>query len=151
MTTQPTSITAEFDVHRWAAARSLPRPGPLTRPFWDALTAGTLLVQRCQACAHWVFRPEVACTRCLSPELTWTESTGRGTLHTFSVVHRGPHRDIATPYIVGVVRLEEGWHMMTNVIGCHPDAVHTGMQLRLRAETVDGLSVPFFEPDGPGQ
>ena len=36
-----------------------------------------------------IFFPRAVCPRCLGTDLDWQRLSGRGTLHTFTVVHRG--------------------------------------------------------------
>ena len=68
--------------------RPLPEPSWLTRPFWDAAAEGRLIVQQCLDCRSYIFRPEAACKKCLSENWNWTESTGTGTVHSFSIIMR---------------------------------------------------------------
>lgn len=70
-------------------AGPLPVPTPETRPFWEAARRHELHVQRCRACSEHFFFPRGACPHCLSADLEWRRVSGRGTLHTFTVVHRG--------------------------------------------------------------
>lgn len=138
--------TTLFDTKEWALGRQLPEPTVLSQPFWDGLRQGQLLVQRCTACGQYVFRPETACTRCMSPGLEWTHSTGSGSVYSWSVVHRPPQPDMVVPFVLAVVELDEHWHMMTNLVGCDPDDVRVGLPVAVRIETVGDLGVPFFEP-----
>lgn len=139
---------SDFDLVTWRRGRTFPEPTELSRPFWDGLAHGRLMVQRCRACDQHVFRPEVACTRCLTVDLEWVASSGTGVVYTHSVVHRAPHPDAAVPFVVAVVEVDSAWHLMTNVVGCPPDDVYGGMPVRLRVERVGDLHVPLFVPDG---
>ena len=138
--------TASIDLDLWQRGRQLPQPTALTRPFWAGLQDGKLLVQRCDACGQHVFRPEIACTRCLSLALRWVQSSGLGVVYSYSVVRRAPRPDIDTPYVVGVVEIEEGWHMMTNFVGVSPEEVRTGMPVVLRVGRIGETAVPLFVP-----
>lgn len=104
----------------------LPRPSALTRPHWDGCARGELLVQRCEDCGLYVFTPEAACTNCFSPRLAWVQSSGRGEVYSYTVVHRPQRPEFAVPYIVVIVALEEGWHMLSNLIDCPLDGVNVG-------------------------
>lgn len=129
-----------------ALIRPLPRQSWLTAPFWAATARGELLVQRCDDCGKYVFRPEFACTSCLSERLTWSRSTGRGTLHSFSVVHRAPTPAFTTPYIVACVEMDEGWYMMSNLIDCSPEKAAIGMRLRAKFVSHGDIALPFMTP-----
>jgi uncharacterized OB-fold protein len=105
------------------------------------------MFQRCDDCGAAVFPPEAACTACLSHRLTWTRSSGRGRVHTYTVVHRGQQPSFATPYVPGVVELEEGWYMLTNIVGCRADEVRVGQAVEVTFERVtDDITLPKFRP-----
>lgn len=127
----------------------LPRPTALSRPHWDGCKAGVLRVQRCRDCGHFVFIPQPLCTRCQSEALEWVTSSGRGTVYSFTVVERPPRPAFETPYVVAIVELEEGWHMLTNLVDVAPEAVEVGMRVtpRFRAMS-DDVTLPYFGPAG---
>jgi hypothetical protein len=115
-------------------------------PHWDAARQGRLLVQRCSACSRCSFPPGLACPYCGGP-LTWIESSGRGTIHTFTVVHRPPTPAVEVPYVVAVITLDEGWHMLSNVIDRSPDDVEIGQAVQVTfVSTPDGGVLPMFAP-----
>lgn len=143
--------TDGFDPATWRLGRTLPAPTELTAPFWDGLAEGRLMVQRCKACDQHVFRPEAACTRCLATPLEWVQSSGTGTVYSHSVVHRAPHPDAVVPFVVAVIEVDRAWHLMTNLVGCPPGDVRSGLAVRLRVERVGELCVPLFEPARAGR
>jgi uncharacterized OB-fold protein len=59
-------------------------------------------------------------------------------------------RDLADgPYAVVLVDLAEGVRMMSNVVGCPPEAVTVGMDVRVAwLPLSDGHHLPQFEPVG---
>ena len=127
--------TAEYEV----------KPSELTRPFWDAVRDGRLIVQRCSACEKTFFRPEVACPHCFSTEWRWVESSGRGTLYSFSIVQRAPSPAFKAPFIFAAIDMEEGWTMFSNVIGLEPGEAKIGMKLQVSFEhPSEALSLPLF-------
>ncbi len=100
----------------------LPVPTPESRPFWEALKRHELRLQSCRACGHCYFYPRSNCPRCLSGDVEWRHMSGRGTLHTFTIVHRGLKGFPLQPtYVLAVVELAEGPRMMTNLVGCPHD------------------------------
>jgi uncharacterized OB-fold protein len=104
-----------------------------------------LRVQRCADCGTCVFIPQPICTECQSERLEWTESSGRGTVYSYTIVHRPPRPEFDVPYVVAIVELEEGWFMLTNVVGCEPGEVSVGMAVRVEfEERAGGISVPVF-------
>ena len=90
----------------------LPRPTPISKPFWEACKQGRLMVQQCGDCGAYTFIPQPCCGACTSENLEWVESSGRGTLYSFSTVYRPQQPVFETPYTVVVVEMEEGYHML---------------------------------------
>lgn len=115
---------------------------PENRPFWQAAEQGRLLLKRCQACGRFHFYPRVRCPFCMSDRTEWVESSGRGTLYSFTVVRKAP-----APTAPAVVELEEGVRLTSVVLDADVhelrigDAVET--YFRRRAE---GVELAFTTP-----
>jgi uncharacterized OB-fold protein len=125
---------------------TLPAITPLTQPFWDAAAEGRLLLPRCNACGRHFFRPEVACTHCFATDWQWVPASGRGTLYSYTVVHRAPAPGFVTPLVLAVVELDEGPVMFSNLVGCSEADIRIGMALRVRFEQVAAnVYLPRFE------
>ncbi len=123
----------------------LPRPTALSKPFWDACREERLVVQRCEDCGTYVFIPQPCCGECLSEKLEWVESSGRGTLYSYTTVHRPQQPSFRVPYTVVVVELEEGWYMLSNLIGVEPGDVEIGSPLEVCFEKrSDEITLPLF-------
>lgn len=126
----------------------LPQPNDLSRPHWDACREGKLKVQRCRQCGTHVFIPQPRCTTCQSAELTWVESSGRGRVYSYTVVHRAPRPQFEVPYVVAIIALEEGWHMLSNLQECAPEDVSIDLAVRVRFEKMnEEISLPYFVPE----
>jgi uncharacterized OB-fold protein len=132
--------------------RPAPAPDPESAPFWVGTLEGRLVVQRCTACGRYQHPPRSFCTTCRAP-VEPAEVSGRGTVYSRTVIRQNlarPFRDLV-PYVVAIVELDEGPRLMTNVVGCDPDAVGIGDRVRVRFERVsDDAAIPQFEPD-PGE
>ena len=91
----------------------------LSQAYWDAAREGTLLIQRCPACGCYQFYPRVRCVRCSAPDPEWTPASGRGRLHTFTVVRRTPNAEFVAdcPYVLGIVELDEGPRITARITG----------------------------------
>jgi uncharacterized OB-fold protein len=122
-------------------------PGPLTAPFWQGCADQVLLFQRCNACATANFPPAEHCRQCLSFDVGWQRSAGRGEVYSWTVVHRAATPVFETPYAPAIVTLDEGYQMLTNVIGVGVDEVRVGMpvQVDFREVSTD-LWLPYFRP-----
>ncbi len=114
-----------------AYAKPLPQPSPTTQPFWNAAREQRLLLQRCDACARWVWYPRPFCPGCGGKRLEWRQASGRGTLYSYTVARRAPtpHFEGDVPYVIAIVELEEGPHFTSNVVGVAPEKLRVGMPL----------------------
>lgn len=129
--------------------RVLPQLDADTRPFWTHGEHGELVMPRCGDCGYVVHPPGPVCPRCLSRSLAYTPLSGRGRVHSFTLNHRVWNPTMPTPYVVVLVELDEqpGLRLMSNVVGCDPEAVRIGMRVRVVFEAHDDVWVPLFAPD----
>jgi uncharacterized OB-fold protein len=128
--------------------RPLPPPTELGEVFWQRCAEGVLSVQRCDECGRCFFRPEDACTHCFSPRWQWIDCVGTGTVYSFTVVHRAPLPAFETPYVLAVIDVDEGFSMLSNVIGTDPANVGIGMRVDVSFMPVEGRILPMFVPLG---
>ena len=134
-----------------SAARPLPVPDPVTRPFWESLKARAIQLQRCRGCGRFVYYPRALCPACSSDELLWTPVSGRGVVHAFTIPHRHPKPAFGAvvPYVVALVELEEGARILSNLVEIDPtpEAVHVGLRVEIVYEDVtDEITLPRFRP-----
>ncbi len=126
-------------------AKPLPRPSPLTQPFWDACKRGELLVQQCKDCQGLTFIPQHACSKCLSPNLTWVQSAGKGKVYSHTTVWRPQMPAFEVPYVVAIIDMDEGYRMMTNIIDCDPAQVRVGMPVQVAfRKASEEITLPYF-------
>lgn len=123
-------------------------PGPASewQPFWDAAAREVLVRPVCDRCHHEFFVPRASCARCGSEEWAYVESTGRGVVESYTVVHRSPLADRATPYVVAIVALDEGWRMLTCLVDVDGADVAIGDPVRVGWADIDGRRAPVFVP-----
>ena len=79
------------------------------------------------------------------------ESSGRGTLYSYVVVHYPQVPTFEYPLPIGLIELEEGTRVVANLSGVEHDALAIGMPVM--AEFVDNddeLSLPVFVPARKG-
>jgi len=124
-----------------------PVPSPLSQPYWDACARGELTYLRCDTCGTVAPIPALVCGQCLGRSLTWTRSSGRGTLYSWTVVWRPQHPTFHVPYAPAIVAVEEGWFHIGAVIGCEPDALAAGVPLAVEFHPAsDDIVLPYFRP-----
>lgn len=117
-------------------------------PYWAGAREGKLLLQRCGDCGTLRFFPRYLCTACGSDRTEWAEASGRGTVHSFTIVHRAafPEFQARTPYVVALIDLEEGPRMMTNIVGedALEVAIGDAVVVAFEARGTEGAKVPQF-------
>ena len=136
-----------------------PEPPPITPPmpqpesdfYWEKCKAHELWLRHCKSCDKAYFYPRDICPHCFSRDTDWIQSSGRGTLHTFSIVHRGPSPAFQgrAPYVVALVELESGARIPTNLVEVEPDptSIKVGMAVEVVFEDLnDTISLPKFRP-----
>lgn len=131
--------------------RMEPPVSEVSAPFWDATRDGTLMVQWCLDCDAAVFFPRIACPTCLGERLAWRTSVGTGRVHAVTVEHRPQNPLMAerAPYAVALIDVDDGWRMLSNVVGCDPLDVAVGMAVEVTWEPLpDGRRLPLFAPAG---
>ena len=89
----------------------------MAEQWWDATREQRFLLQRCEACGHHQHYPRAICTACGSLALIYVQASGRGTIYSFTEVARAPHPAFEPPYVVALIRLEEGPTVMSNIVG----------------------------------
>ncbi|OMC15077.1 Zn-ribbon domain-containing OB-fold protein [Mycobacterium sp. SP-6446] len=118
---------------------------PVSSPFWQGCQAGELRYQRCEDCGHSNFPPTEHCRECLSHELLWERSGGVGEIYSWTVVHRPVTAEFAPPYAPAIVTLDEGYQMLTNIVGVAPDELAVGMRVRVQFHAVGpDVTLPYF-------
>ena len=126
----------------------LPVPTPISKPFWDATKEHRLLLQECPT-GHRFFYPRSHCPACLSNELAWVDAAGTGHLHSYTVARRPTSPEFAedVPYVIAVIRLDEGPSMTSMLVECDPDAVEIEGRVEVVWDDVtDEISLPYFRP-----
>ncbi len=126
-----------------------PYPDWETRGYWEGCGRHELVLQRCRACRAVQHRPRALCATCLSSDIEHFVASGRGTVYTSSVTNQNQAPPFARscPYVLAYVELEEGPRILTNIVGCEPEAVSIGMPVQVDFYDVEGgLAVPRFRP-----
>ena len=132
-----------------------PKPIPIvdddSRPYWDAARNQHLSIPKCDSCGLYVFYPRVICPHCKSEAIVWRDVAGVGVVYSFTIVRFAISSAYAAdvPYVVALIRLNEGVLIMANIVACQPDEVVIGMRVRVVFEKVsDEITLPQFCPSG---
>ena len=124
-------------------------PDALDAPFWEGCRERTFLLHRCSLCGR-QYWPASCCVTHGARAMEWVPSSGRGRVHTFTIVPQAYHPAFAedVPYKVAVIELDEGPFFHANVVDA-PDGIRVGMRVEaVFVETAPGIVVPKFRPSG---
>jgi uncharacterized OB-fold protein len=128
----------------------IPTPTPETQPFWEAAKRHVLSIQRCDDCQQYYFYPRPLCPHCLSRAVSWVPVSGRGRLHTFVINYRPPRKfPTQDPIIIGIVELDEGPRLLTNIVGIAADPAQLRCDLPVEVvfeDITDEITLPKFRP-----
>lgn len=130
-------------------AKPLPVVQPWARPFWEAAREQRLVLQHCNACGRAIHYPRIACPHCGAEDLGWREASGRGTIYSYTVVEsNAPSAFIAEmPFVVAVIRLEEGVQMLSNIVECDPAELVCDQPVEVVFEVLnEEFTLPKFRP-----
>ncbi len=137
--------------------RPLPQPiTPESRPYWEGLKQGKLMLPKCADCGHTFFYPRILCPRCQSRAITWVQASGKGRLHAFGIAHQSFNRafKVPAPYVLAMIELEEGPRLLSNLVDVEPDpkVVKCDMAVEVVFHTLtDDVTLPLFRPAGAGE
>lgn len=108
--------------------KPLPEIRPWTAPFWEGTKQGKLMLQRGKRTGKLIMYPKKYSPYDIDEELEWIESSGKGTIYTFSVVEKNAPTDFVgdLPFCVAIVELAEGVRMCTNIVGCDIEKIKIG-------------------------
>ena len=124
-----------------------PWPTPWSQPYWEGCRRGELLFQRCGACGGATHTPAALCSHCSSRDLSWERSSGTGSVYSWTTVWRPQTPAFEVPYTAVIVEMDEGWHILSNLVGCEHDAVHVGLRVAVEFHALDDeITLPYFRP-----
>jgi uncharacterized protein len=129
----------------------MPSMEGLTAEFYGWLQRHELRFQRCTDCGRWRHVPRQMCPGCASDEWEWAASSGKGTLFTWSTVHRPMHASFAeTPFAVAVVELEEGPRLMSWLVDVPLDEYEHDMAVEVFFDDInEDLTLAKFQKARP--
>ena len=129
----------------------MPTITQVSAPFWAGVEEGTLRIQRCDACGRRRFYPAEACPYCAAQGSHWVDLSGRGSVYSWTVVHRSvdSHWQALAPYAVAIVEIEEeaGVLLPGLLRGVSPPDIRAGMKVAASfAATQDGRAGFVWTP-----
>lgn len=134
---------------RLAGAHVAPFVTPELEGFFEGARAGELRLQRCDGCGTWRHPPKPACPACQSLRWTWTVTSGRGRIWSWTVVHQSAVPQFAerVPYDVVLVEPDDapGVHIVGNLVDGPLEGLRVGMPVEVAFEEAgDDVVLPVF-------
>jgi uncharacterized OB-fold protein len=127
--------------------RPLPQPDFDNQAFWDAAARHELRAQRCGGCGAFRWPPRPMCPYCNSFEAEWALLSGRGTIHSYTIIPHPthPYWMDKVPYSVILVELDEGIRLISNLEGWKDgDPISIGSPVEVTWEQVEDITLPQF-------
>jgi hypothetical protein len=104
-------------------------------------------MQRCPRDGFF-FYPRSRCPSCLGVDWDWEETSGRGTVHSFTVDRIGhvPALRAIAPFAIAIVELDEGPRITARLVEIDADRVEVGQPVEACYEDVDEMTLVHFRP-----
>ena len=104
--------------------------------FWRELgNRYNLVGKKCGNCGALFFPPRGVCTKCGRDSIGKMmdhKFEGKGEVVSFTVVHSSTRDfDFQVPYILAIIRLEEGPQLTSQVVYCEPEDAWIGMPVEM--------------------
>jgi len=119
--------------------------------FFRGMLQRRLLLNHCEDCGDWNSATRPICPVCWSDNVRPTEVSGKGVVHSFTLLHAGlpiAGVDYAAGYPVALVELEEqaGFRAAATIVDCPNDQLKIGLPVELTWIERDGEPFPAFRP-----
>ena len=128
--------------------RALPQPDHASRHYWQCAAEGRWSSSGARAAASSSSTPDRCAPRVPARPSGWMPRAGAPCTPTRSSDRTGRRRSPRlSPYAVGIVELDEGVRMMSNIVDCDVEALHVGMALEVvLLKAADDVGLPFWRP-----
>jgi uncharacterized OB-fold protein len=131
--------------------KALPEISTLTKPFWDYCKKHELRMQYCSYCSEWIWYPKAWCPSCGGRDgIEWRKLSGNGSVYSFTVIRQvidnSPAFQQDLPFVIGLIDLDEGPRIYSNITGVKPEEVSIGDHVALYFDDVTPeITLPKFK------
>lgn len=105
-----------------------------------------LIGSKCTHCGEVYFPKRVICPECRRKgKLEDIKLSGNGKIHTYSIIHTPAEEfKVLSPYIVAIIKLEEGAKITSQIVDCGENDVEIGDEVemvfrKIKAEGEEGV------------
>lgn len=128
------------------AARIKPPMGHDNAWWWEMASEGKLGIQRCADCQTLRHPPRPMCGECHSMQWDAIESSGKGTISSYTVLRHPQFPGYEYPLVIVLVELEEGTRFISQLVACEPQDVDFALPVEMLIhEDPDGFKLPVFK------
>jgi hypothetical protein len=108
----------------------------LVSKFWREIPQRyNLIGTKCGECKTVYFPPRNVCPKCRRSSIGKIKPfklSGKGKIYTYTVVHVAPKAfEDEVPYIIAIVKLEEGPFITSQIVDCKPEEVKINMPVEV--------------------
>jgi uncharacterized OB-fold protein len=121
----------------------LPHEDSVSAPYWAGTRERKLMLQFCTNCSQYQWYPRFMCIICGKEDLQWRESSGKGTIDSWTLVARAVSEGFVPPYVIARVLLSEKVIILTRIVGIDSPTCDQNVELSWQ-ELSDGRAIPVF-------
>ena len=116
-----------------------PRISADTKTFWEGCKE--------QKCGKLRWPAAFLCPDCLSSETEMQEMSGEGTLYSYVTFQKAFHPSVQdkVPYTVGVIEMEGGVRIISNIVDCEPEQLACNKKVKMKWMDCEEYTKPVFE------
>jgi len=130
------------------STRALPVPTAWSAPFWQAARERRLVIQTCADCHTHVMYPRQFCPKCLGEHMHFIPARGTGEIYTLTtqMLAAPSGFEAMLPYVIAIIRLDEGVQMMSNIVGNRALSACIGDRVMVDFLDIEGsdITLPVF-------
>ncbi|NIA10915.1 MAG: hypothetical protein GWP10_14605 [Nitrospiraceae bacterium] len=120
------------------------------RDYINGLKNGNIIGTKCKKCGNITIPLKPVCPKCGSFDMEEFETAGKGVLRSFTVIYVAPPKFVSiAPYVVGIIKLDEGPSLMGRIVGVDPnkpEEIKVGTKVKFEPLVENGKVVVAFRP-----
>ena len=102
--------------------------------FWEGAKQNKLFIQKSTISKKYFFYSRSFSGVEANEPYEWEEASGKGTIYSFTISNIAGGSEFyinKTPYIIGIILLEEGVRLMSNIVDCDHSSVEIGKKVKV--------------------
>ena len=102
--------------------------------FWEGAKQNKLFIQKSTISKKYFFYSRSFSGVEANEPYEWEEASGKGIIYSFTISNIAGGSEFyinKTPYIIGIILLEEGVRLMSNIVDCDHSSVEIGKKVKV--------------------